>query len=288
MIILGIHRLLSVLHPRIFPNHMTIVRPHKKCNTVALECQTTNGIWRTTGQDVHKASPTITELQKNILSTNWCFGIWCRSCTLTEGRIHEFQTQMSPRRLLFHHLYANRTTLNHLQMRILSCHQGPGELEGLPHLDEDPVHHQNQPQEPHILEQGRCGRRLLRSGTATTQSIPKRIQGWLRWITRAPYHPSPTNDEQNHGWMDKRPTYCLRWASRQAHLETRALGLTGNSTRRWNQKGGHLSVAWSQRGGALRVGWNDEENSTRILMAKGSTMDWPICKRMCNLSTEQH
>jgi len=37
-------------------------------------------------------------------------------------------------------------------MRILSCHQGPGELEGLPHLDEDPVHHQNQPQEPHILE----------------------------------------------------------------------------------------------------------------------------------------
>ncbi len=42
--------------------------------------------------------------------------------------------------------------IQYLRMRILSGYQSFRELKGLPHLDKDPIHHRNRPQEPHVLE----------------------------------------------------------------------------------------------------------------------------------------
>ncbi len=150
--ILRIHGILLVLYTRVLTNHMTPPRSHKEGNTLALDQWSTKSVQRTMRQNVHKTSTPTTKLWQNVLPINQHISVQCGSCTLTRGRIHQLKTQTPPSHLLLYHLYPNRTEIQHLQMRILSGHKSFRKLETLSYMDENPIYHQNWPQEPYILE----------------------------------------------------------------------------------------------------------------------------------------
>src|SRR5713101_1946678 len=103
-------------------------------------------------QDVRKTGTKSAQFYQNVLSPNQCLSLQRGGCTLPGRGSLELQTETPPSGLLLRHIHSYRTKVRHLQTGVLSGYQGARKLESVPHLDENPVHHRDGPQEPYILE----------------------------------------------------------------------------------------------------------------------------------------
>src|SRR6266851_768958 len=103
-------------------------------------------------QNVRKAGTKSARFHQNVLPPNRRLSLWGGGCTFPGGGCREPQTKTPPGSLLLCHIYSYRTKVRHLRTGVLSGYQGTRKLESIPHLDENPVHYRDRPQEPYVLE----------------------------------------------------------------------------------------------------------------------------------------
>ena len=119
-----LHWILSILHPKLLTNRMPINWVDKEDNPIPLGRTTNSSLWTTQNPYVLKAHLTTTGLRTTILLSNRHFSIRHGSHTFTGGRNQPLnqKTHTTSNHLLFKHLHADRTELQHLQTRTFSNH----------------------------------------------------------------------------------------------------------------------------------------------------------------------
>ncbi len=86
MTIPRIHRVLPILHPELFKNHLTPPRSHKENDPMALGWASVQGLQNPKNPNVSKTRTSPTKLCKTFLSPNWCLCIWRGCHTLASSR----------------------------------------------------------------------------------------------------------------------------------------------------------------------------------------------------------
>src|SRR5258707_9237051 len=85
--ILGIHRVLLVLYPKLLEDYLTTPRPHKEDNPMALGQTPIRSIRNFENPHGSKTRATPAQLRKAFLPSNRCLRIWRGCHTLTSGRV---------------------------------------------------------------------------------------------------------------------------------------------------------------------------------------------------------
>src|SRR6266851_5522561 len=151
--VLGFHRVLPLLHPRVLTDRPTPPRPDQASDTVALGQQGAGSVRSAPRQNGQQTGLTTTRLQQNLLPPNRRVQVWGRSGPVARWRSKRSNAaQAPPGCILLGHLHPHRAKLRRPRLRIPRGLQINRTLEALLDLDEGAVCYQNGPQKPHILE----------------------------------------------------------------------------------------------------------------------------------------
>ena len=114
-----IHRVLPVLHPRVFSHRPTAARPHQTGDPLALGRTTAACVRHPQGVNVRQARLTAAGLREGVLPADRHLSIWGRGHPILRRRnndvkLTECQTLPTPHSILLKHLYPHGAKLQHL------------------------------------------------------------------------------------------------------------------------------------------------------------------------------
>src|SRR6266851_4037979 len=97
----GLHRILSLLYPRILADRPTPTRPNQTSDTVALGRQRAGSVRSAPRQDDQQTGPPATRLRQNLLPPNRRIKVWGRSGPIARwGSQRDDTAQTTPGRVL--------------------------------------------------------------------------------------------------------------------------------------------------------------------------------------------